>query len=183
MPEYSVQEVLEIIEKFSPQKKIELQEKLASVMSFSPLPAPKSYNSENTSQTFGGDFDVKWSGHGGNFEVVNTRAGRDAISTRNQPPASFDENPSSSSSIQQALEILQFLKTEVGEREDLNKLLRKNAEGTIEIVEEELKKPKPDKNLIDEAIESLKKGLEGVQQLAEPTMKVAALIARAWSVI
>ncbi|MFZ4677282.1 MAG: hypothetical protein ACOYM4_16590, partial [Nodosilinea sp.] len=49
----------------------------------------------------------------------------------------------------------------------------------IATVAEELKKDKPDKDLIDQSVEALRKGLAGVETLAEPVMRVAALVAKA----
>jgi hypothetical protein len=50
-------------------------------------------------------------------------------------------------------------------------------ESTIEVVEEELDQQKPDKDLIDRAIEALSKKLEGIEKLAQPLLKLTKLIA------
>jgi hypothetical protein len=82
--------------------------------------------------------------------------------------------------LQAALEALIKLKQEIAATDALGKLAKKEAESRIEMVQEELQKPKPDKSFIDEVVEALKQGLDGVVALATPVTQVAALIAKAY---
>ena len=45
-------------------------------------------------------------------------------------------------------------------------------------LEEELQKPEPDPTFVESTVATIKKGLEGVMTLAEPTIKVASFIAK-----
>lgn len=82
----------------------------------------------------------------------------------------------------EAMEALAHLKQEIRQNAELNPLVKDGAKMQVEQLEEELKKPEPDKGLVQHIIATLKKGLEGVLTLAEPTMKVASLVAKAWGI-
>ncbi|MBW4491355.1 MAG: CHAT domain-containing protein [Trichocoleus desertorum ATA4-8-CV12] len=83
--------------------------------------------------------------------------------------------------LQVALEALMKLKQEIVATDALGRLAKKEAESRVEMVQEELQKPKPDKSFIDEVVEALKKGLDGVVTLATPVTQVAALIEKAYA--
>ena len=87
------------------------------------------------------------------------------------------------SDMEVALEALQHLKQQVSETTALNPVQKSMANAPLDMLETELKKSEPDKGLIEQAISCLKQGLEGVETLAEPAMKVASLVAKAWLIL
>jgi hypothetical protein len=82
-------------------------------------------------------------------------------------------------SAQALLHALTVLQQQILNSADLNTVEKATAKVPIATVAEELKKDKPDKDLIDQSVEALRKGLAGVETLAEPVMRVAALVAKA----
>jgi tellurite resistance protein len=84
-----------------------------------------------------------------------------------------------SSELQAALAAVQQLKQEIQTATALNPVQKTMVQAPTEMLETELQKPEPDKNLIEQTIEALKQGLQGVETLAEPVMRVAALVAKA----
>ncbi|MFM6213377.1 CHAT domain-containing protein [Planktothrix sp.] len=140
------------------------------------MPSPQENPpSMNKSQSFG---DITISGNSGTyyqgFQAFNTV---DSQVNLNQ---SYTQTVGEHSKIETALTELQKLKQEIAVTNALNSIQKKQAEFPVDLIETELKKPQPDKSLIDEAVEALKKGLEGVETLAEPVMKVAAILAGVW---
>lgn len=93
---------------------------------------------------------------------------------------SMSQADSSNTDLQAALEALMKLKQEVSTTDALSTFAKKDTESKINMLEEELQKPKPDKSFIDEVVEALRRGLEGVVTLATPVTEVAALIAKAY---
>lgn len=166
MPKYSVQDVLEIIQTFTPDEKKQLQNQLPNVMDMTTVVVTPQKSQD---QSFG-----NISMGSGNAFGAN-QAGGDINSSQNNTQASVKN-----ASLKEALGILQKLKQDVNQSDALNKLEKTTIEGTIKVVEEEITKPQPDKSLFDQAIEGLKKGL-GVISLVEPVMKVADLVAQAWA--
>ena len=59
----------------------------------------------------------------------------------------------------------------------MNILEKKNAEATILVVEEELVKPKPDKNLLTQAGNALETCCKKVAEFADPALAIANIIA------
>jgi len=84
--------------------------------------------------------------------------------------------------VQEVMEALTHLKQAIDQDDQMNPLVKDGAKGQIEKLEAELKKKEPDKSLVEHLVKTLQKGLEGVLTLAEPTMKVAVLVARAWGI-
>jgi uncharacterized membrane protein YdfJ with MMPL/SSD domain len=171
MPRYSVDEVLEIVKSLTPEEKSLLQTQLPAFLGTATSSASPQ-KVQNQSQSFG---NVNM--ESGNAFSANVVGGNNNASQSNVQASVKNAD------LSEVLNILQQLKQDVGNNKALNKLEKTTVESTIQVVEEELKQPKPDKNLVDQAISSLKKGLEGVQSLAEPTMKVAELVAKAWLLI
>lgn len=95
---------------------------------------------------------------------------------------SFSQTSSqgSSSDLQTALEALTKLKQEISATDALSTYAKRKTELDISMLQEELQRSKPDKSLIDEVVEALKKGLEGVVTLATPVTEVAKLVAKAY---
>ncbi|HEY9710723.1 MAG TPA: hypothetical protein V6D48_21115 [Oculatellaceae cyanobacterium] len=172
MPKYSVDEVLDIIKTLTADEKSLLQEQLPNVLGTAAASATPQ-RGHTQSQSFD-----KFSMGSGNAFTAN-QAGGDVNSAQ-----TLNNNQGSvqNASLTEALAILQSLKQEVNQSDALNRLEKTTVEGTIKVIQEELTKPKPDKSLVEQAIDSLKKGLEGVLILAEPVTKVAALVAKAWMI-
>jgi hypothetical protein len=82
--------------------------------------------------------------------------------------------------LQAALAALVKLKQEVVTTDTLSTFAKKDAQSKISMVEEELQKPNPDKSFVDEVVDALKQGLNGVAPLAGPVAQVAGLVAKAW---
>ncbi|WP_313933873.1 MULTISPECIES: hypothetical protein [Nostocales] len=169
MPKYSVNEVLEIIKNLTVEEKLELQQSLPSVLG-NMLTAAKPVES-----------------HSQNIEGINIGNGNSGIAF-NQLQADRGSNISQSQTevkiqnaeIQEALKLLEKLKQDINTNNTLNSIEKKTLEVPLQTIEGELKKPKPDKNLVEQGIEALKKGLVGVAELADPVMKLAPLVARVW---
>lgn len=124
----------------------------------------------NKSQTVG---NISSSGSGNN--VVVTQADGDVNLDQSRTQVKND-NPQ----LQTALAALEELKQQIAVTNALNSIQKKQAELPVEMLEDELKKPQPDKSLVDEAVQALKQGLEGVETLAPSVMKVASLLAGIW---
>jgi folylpolyglutamate synthase/dihydropteroate synthase len=167
MPKYSLQDVLDIIQTLTPDEKSQLQDRLPHIISATITDATPQ---RSQSQSFGNINMGK-----GNTFTAN-QAGEEVNSSQSNIQASVQND-----SLQQALDILQKLREDVSQSDVLNKLQKTTINGTIKVVEEEISKPQPDKSLLDQAIEALKKGVE-IISLAEPVMKVAGLVAGAWGV-
>jgi hypothetical protein len=131
----------------------------------------KNSQSINRTQSIG-DFNFS----GSNNYVAPANAGGDVNVDQSQHTQTIGQN----TKLESALNELQKLKQKIAATNALNSIQKKQAEFPVEMIEIELKKPQPDKSLIDEAVEALKKGLEGVETLAEPVMKVAAILAKVW---
>ena len=173
MPKYTVDEVLDIIKDLTAEQKQELENKLPSVLGTAASPTatqPIEDSSQNIQGvTVSGSKDVQFS-----QEQVH---GQGSIS---KPTTSVQvEN----ADLQQALALVEKLKQDINNNNTLNPIDKKTAEVPLQVVEEELKKPKPDKNLVDQAIETLKKGLSGITELAGPVAEVSKLIAKAWGIM
>jgi hypothetical protein len=168
MPKYSVEDVIDIIKTLTFQEKILLKTKLSEVLDaeagLTSNPQPKTQQS----QSFGNI--TIGSGGTSNIDQIAAEGGvnLDRSTTHLQ---GFQNN------IQEALNLLQTLKQNINNSEKFNKIEKKNLESTIEVVEEELDQQKPDKDLIDRAIEALSKKLEGIEKLAQPLLKLTKLIA------
>ena len=108
-------------------------------------------------------------------KVAATQAGRDTRVDQSVTAASVEN-----SELQAALEAISKLKQGISASDLLNLVEKKQIEVTVGMLEEELQKPKPDKSIIDQTVEALKKGLAGVAALAAPVTHVAELVAKAW---
>ncbi|MEY3256195.1 MAG: hypothetical protein RLZZ29_1330, partial [Cyanobacteriota bacterium] len=84
--------------------------------------------------------------------------------------------------VQEVMEALSHLKQAIDQDDQMNPLVKDGAKGQREKLEAEFKKKEPDKSLVEHLVKTLQKGLEGVLTLAEPTMKVATLVAKAWGI-
>ncbi|MBD2179345.1 hypothetical protein H6F42_20685 [Pseudanabaena sp. FACHB-1998] len=171
MPKYTVDEVLDIVKTFSSEEKKDLQNRLISVLDIPNTSSTQAGQSQF--QSFG---DFTFSGSGSNTSLgINQQMGGESNIAQTNTQTSVQN-----ADLQEALSILAKLKQDIGSNTLLNPVQKATVEVPLKIVEEEAKKAKPDKNIIDQAIAALQKGLEGVSSLAEPVTKVAGLIAKAW---
>lgn len=170
MPKYTVTEVLDIIKNLTIEEKQELQSSLPSVLGIATSPTA-TQPIQDSSQKMQG-FTISESSSV-NFSQEQLY-GEGTIS---KPTTSVQMQ---NADLQEALTLLEKLKQDINNSNSLTSIDKKTAEVPLQIVEEELKKPKPNKGLIDDAIQALKKGLTGILELAEPVAKVSQLIAKAW---
>jgi hypothetical protein len=170
MPTYSVIDVLEIIRALTPEQKLELQGQLPSILS---LPSKEAIT-PGQSQSMSG---VKITGSS-DIDLSQIQADHGSNITQNNTEATIQN-----ADFQEALSLLEKLKQEIASNNTINPLLKEVVEEKIQAIQKEVQKPQPDKSLVDQAIAALKKGLTGVEELAEPVMKVASLVAKAWMVI
>lgn len=171
MPKYTVSEVLDIIKNLKAEDKLELQQQLPSILDAMTTPATDQ-PTKSSSQ---------------NIEGININSGNSDI-TLNQIQADRVGSVSQSgiqatlqnADWQTALNALEKLKQDIETSNVLNLIEKKSLEVPLQTIEEELKKSKPDKSLVEQAIEVLKKGITGVAELAEPLMKLISLVAKIW---
>ncbi|MEM8810475.1 MAG: hypothetical protein AAGF01_31070 [Cyanobacteria bacterium P01_G01_bin.38] len=168
MPKYSVDEVLDIVKSLTADEQVALRSRLPDVWAQQPVPIPPKVQQ---SQSFG-NISV---GSSSSFDInqLSTDSPIDLSRTTTQMSGL---NPSD---VQAALALLTQIKQGLSSTDSLNRVEQKNAESTIELVEEEIQKDSPDRGLIEQAVEALSKGLAGVEKLAAPTMRVAKLVATA----
>lgn len=166
MPKYTVNDVLEIIGSLSAEEKASLKAQLNAVLDATPPGA--STTQQSRSMTVGGNFQVSGSGVTVDMSQQQT-AGH----------ASPGSQPSDTDTTQALLQALSELQQQVLRAGSLNPIEKATAKVPIETMATELKKEKPDKDLIDQSVEALRKGLAGVETLAEPVMRVAGLVAKA----
>jgi hypothetical protein len=114
---------------------------------------------------------------GGNGNAFNAIQGNNNTVSNN-----INQSTNSSSELQAAIELLAKLKQDAVATDALTSYQKKRVEEDVALVSEELQKPEPDRNFVDEAIAALKQALGGVITLAEPVTKIAELLAKAWMV-
>lgn len=131
-----------------------------------PLPLARA----QPSQSFG---NISLSGSNNPFNAIQAESSVNLNQTNTQASGSNTD-------LQAVLESLTKLKQEVSATEALSAFARKDTESKINIIEEELQKPRPDKGFVNEVVDALKQGLNGVAALAGPATQVAGLVAKAW---
>ncbi|HIK13149.1 MAG TPA: hypothetical protein IGS52_23325 [Oscillatoriaceae cyanobacterium M33_DOE_052] len=168
MPKYTLDEVIDIIKTLSVEEKASLQEKLPELLGAAAAGGNQAWAQQ--SQSFGN----LTMGDGGAFNVSQVAA---------QGNVDLDQSTTkvtgASGNVDEILQGLNGLKQEIV-NSGLNKLEQKTAEAGIEVLAEEVKKLKPDKDLIDQTLAALEKGLRGAEKLIEPTMRISALVAKLW---
>jgi hypothetical protein len=122
------------------------------------------------SQRFG---NISISGNNNPFNAIQSAGNVTVTQTNSQTAGSNTE-------LQAALTALAALKEQVAATDGLSSYTKKDTESKIGILQEELQKPEPDKSFVNEVVEALKQGLNGVLTLAGPVTEVAALVAKAW---
>lgn len=168
MPKYTVEEVLEIIQGLSTEEQEMLKARLNQTADGSSVAVP-------TQQ-------MRTMSVGGNFQVGGRGV---AVDMSQQQTVGSQVTPSEKSSVTSAElgQAIAALHQQILHTAALNPVEKATAEIPLKTVATELAKEQPDKNLIDQAIAALQKGLAGVETLAEPVKRVAALVAKAWIVL
>ncbi|MBW4463262.1 MAG: hypothetical protein KME47_23935 [Nodosilinea sp. WJT8-NPBG4] len=166
MPKYTVNEILEIIGSLSTEEKASLKAQLSTVLETA-TPA-NSVTQQSRSMDVGGNFQVSGSG------VTVDMSQKQTVGNATDGP-----NHGNSDTTQALLQALTELQQQVLRAGGLNSIEKATAKVPIETMAAELEKEKPDKDLIDQSVEALRKGLAGVETLAEPVMRVAGLVANA----
>jgi hypothetical protein len=121
-------------------------------------------------QSFG---NITFSGSNNPFSAVQATGNVDVNQTSNRTTG---EN----GNLEAALAALAKLKEQVAATAELSTFAKKDTQAKIEMLQEELQKPQPDKSFVDEVVAALQQGLNGVLTLAEPVTQVATLVAKAW---
>lgn len=168
MPKYTVDEVLDIIKSLTAEEKTALQSQLSVILGTSATSNLQAQTQQ--SQSFGNIT------MGDGNEVKAEQFSAEGSVNISETNANIQGGKAD---IKEAFELLNYMKQELNKIDNLNALEKKDAQSKIEFVEEELKKSKPDKDLITQAVDALEKGLKGVEKLIEPTIKVAKLVGSA----
>lgn len=135
-----------------------------------PEPQPKP---PTQAQTFG---NITFSGGNNPFSAIQATGNVNVTQTSNR---TTEDN----GDLEAALAAVAKLKEQVAATAGLSTFAKKDAEAKIEMLQEELQKPKPDKSFADEVVAALQQGLKGVLTLAEPVTQVATLVAKAWGML
>ena len=168
MPKYSVSEVLDIIKALTAEEILELQQSLSSVLS---MIATDAKAVDSHSQNIEG------------ITIGNGNAGIEFNQTKSDRVSNITQTQATLNNVAELREVLAFLsklKQDIAASNNLNVIEKKTLEVPIQTIEEELKKPNPDKNSVKESLEFLKKSLIGVAELAKPVLEIAPLIAKFW---
>lgn len=168
MPKYTVAEVLEIISSFSPEEKIQLQAQLPAILTMQPGDTAATAQ-QSRSMTVGG-----------NFQVGGTGVTVDMSQRQTLGNGAIDQVADRDTATQALLQAMAHLQQQILQSSQLNQIEKATAAVPLQTAVAELQKDQPDKTLIDQSVAALKKGLEGVETLADPVMRVAALVAKAW---
>ena len=168
MPKYTVDEVIDIIKTLSVDDKATLKEKLPELLGAAASGRNQAFAQQ--SQSFGNIT----MGDGASSNVSQVAAQGDVDLAQ-----STTKVTGASGNVEEILQGLNGLKQEIL-NSGLNKLEQKTAEAGIEVLAEEVKKPEPEKDLIDQTLAALEKGLRGAEKLIEPTMRISALVAKLW---
>lgn len=107
-----------------------------------------------------------------NFAPVQNQGG--SVNVASNFNQSYVINPE----VKKVLEDLSQLKASIAESPEINPLLKEPVTLQVQKLEEELQKPKPDPTFVESTVATIKKGLEGAISLVEPTVKIAAFIAK-----
>ncbi|MDJ0631736.1 MAG: CHAT domain-containing protein [Xenococcaceae cyanobacterium MO_188.B29] len=134
------------------------------------VPAPQPKPPVKQSQTFG---NITFSGSNNPLNAIQSTGNVNVTQTNTQTTGGNTD-------LEAALDALAKLKKQVAATDGLSTFTKKDTESKIEMLEEELQKPKPDKSFINEVVDALKQGLQELLTLAEPVAKVEALIVKAW---
>ncbi|WOD39101.1 hypothetical protein [Nodosilinea sp. E11] len=166
MPTYTVADILQIIGSLSVEEKAALKAQLSTVLEVA-SPAPSASQQSRTMTV------------GGNFQVGGSDVTVDMSQQQTVGHAPVSSPPGNADVTQALLQSLATLQQQVLNSASLNSIEKATAKVPMATLAAELEKEKPDKDLIDQSVEALRKGLAGVETLAEPVMRVAGLVAKA----
>lgn len=107
-----------------------------------------------------------------NFAPVQNQGGNVNVATN------FNQSYVSNPEIKKVLDDLGQLKASIADNKEINPLLKEPVKLEVEKLEAELKKAQPDPTFVEKTVATLKQGLNGVLTLAEPTIKIASLVAK-----
>ncbi len=169
MPRYTVDDVLDIIGSLSPEEKVILRRQLNTVLE--PAVPTGSAPQQIRTMSVGGNFQVGGSG------VTVDMSQQQTVGSPLDPP---QDKVIATQALLQALAALQ---QQMLSSEQLNPVEKATAKVPIATLAAELEKAKPDRDLIDQAVDALRRGLAGVETLAEPVMRVAGLVAKAMVIL
>ncbi|MEB3232273.1 MAG: hypothetical protein VKJ64_14785 [Leptolyngbyaceae bacterium] len=177
MIKLTVDQILASIEALSAEEKQDLKARLDRVFA-TPAPEAEVVQAPSQSQaiSIGRDFHLAGEGVTADFSQTLT-TGTAGGSASERPPASQSQD------LAALVGAIAHLKQAIESSPELNLIEKQTVAVPLNTLAEELKQPEPDKGLIDQTIVALKKGLNGVQTLAEPVMKVSSLVAKAWLVL
>ncbi|MEM1393800.1 MAG: hypothetical protein AAGG00_11030 [Cyanobacteria bacterium P01_H01_bin.150] len=167
MPKYTVGEVLDIIKDLNTEEKSELQQKLPDVLG----------NTANNSSVESRSQNQNIQGN----NVGNRNIGTSFVQGQKQNNIAPSKTETKIlNDLQEIFSILEQLKQDITKSNALNSIEKRSLEVPLETIEGELKKPNPDKSLVEESFDVLKKGLTGAASLAEPLTKLIPLVAKLW---
>jgi len=167
----TVEQILASIEALTAEERLELQRNLSKVLGDATTQVDKNSRQAMSNTVSGVAF-------GGNNAAFNFSPVQNEGGTVTASP-NFAQT---TGSYQELLAALEHLKQKIRTAQVLDPLQKVGAEAGIEQIEIETKKQEPNKGLIAHTVSALKQGLEGVQDLAEPVMTVASLVAKAWGI-
>lgn len=166
----SVGQILASIEALSEDEKLELSQRIRSVLASENSGATTQPGQTMTNTV--GNVDMK--GNNAAFNYQPMQVGRD-----NQASTGFNQG---SSGQQDLLNALATLQTAIQNTPDLPELSKIGATAQTEQLAAEAQKETPDKNLIQRTVSALKQGLQGITDLAGPVATVSSLVAKAWGI-
>ncbi len=158
-----------VVASMSAADKSDLLAKISQLLDTSDI---KSATGQNQSNTLSG---INFSGGANNalnFAPVQNQGGN--VNVESNFNQSYVVNPE----VKKVLEDLSHLKKSIAESQEINPLLKEPVKLEVQKLEQELQKPKPDPTLVESTVATIKKGLEGVLTLAEPTVKIASFVAK-----
>lgn len=167
MPKYTVGEVLDIIKDLNAEEKSELQRKLPRVLGDMANDSSVESRSQNIQGNNVGDYNS-----GILFSQVYKEE-QNNISPSKTETIILNES-------QEIFSILEQLKQDITTSNALNSIEKKSLEVPLQTIEGELQKSNPDKSLVKQSFDVLKKGLTGAASLVEPLNKLIPLVAKLW---
>lgn len=169
MPKYNVAEVIEIIKSLSSDEKIALQQVIPELLNLEKSVEKLLTTSQSISGITIGDQNSSLE-----FNQILADRGSGTTQSRSQLKAH-------NADLHATLDALKQLHNQIDSSNVLSLLEKQIVAVPLKTLATELTKEKPDQTLVEQAIAALRKGLAGVETLAEPVKRVANLVAQAWT--
>lgn len=167
----TVEQILSCIADLSPEEKQHLQEQLPAV-----LGAAMTSTQPNSGQAMTNSLgSVSFGAGSSTFNFQPVMAGGDATSTVAVGQPASDVNG-------ELLQALEALKRAIQTSQQIDPLTQAGATAEVDKLSAAVQSPEADPSLIEKTVTALKRGLQGVQDLATPTLAVASLVARVWGI-